>query len=178
MKKFWGVAIPFIMLFLSIPAMAGTGLSISSKRVKIKVSSDVMAASEKVDVIKKYEVLKRLRNEIEGQLGSFPDSTKVEIEMTAFRLRSGSSGFFGMSGKDIIDGTITVKDKKKQIARFSISSGSSRSGKSHPPTRRLMRVITRFGEKFSRKLGVKMGRMPVMPMMSGNINIHIPRRPY
>lgn len=174
MKRFYGVAIPLIMLFLSIPAMgAGDGLSISSKRVKIKLSKDIKAASEKVDVIKKYEVLSRLKNEIEGQLNEFPDSFKVEIEMTSFRLRSGASGFFGMSGKDVIDATVTVKDKKKQIARIRINSGSSRSGKSQPPTRRLMRVIQRFGEKFNRKLGLKMGRMPMFP---GGINVNIYHR--
>jgi hypothetical protein len=176
MKKFWGVVVPFLMLFLSIPVMAASnGLSIKSKRVKIIVSKDVMDASEKVEVLKKYEVLKRLKNEIEGQLGSFPDSTRVEIEMTAFRLRSAKGGFFGMSGKDVIDGTITAKNKNKQIARFTISSGNGRSGKAQSPTRRLMRVITRFGEKFSKRLNRKMRRMQRMP---ANINIHIPRRRY
>lgn len=176
MKKFWGVVLPFLMLILSIPAMgADKGLSISSKRVKIKVSSDIMAASEKVDVIKKYEVLERLQKEIDGQLGSFPDSTKAEIEIISFRLRSGAGGFFGMSGKDFIEATVTIKDKKKQIARFAIEAKNSRSGKTQPPTRRLVKVVQRFGERFSRKLGVKMGRMPMMP---GNINIHIPRPPY
>lgn len=176
MKKFSGFVMASIMLLLSIPAMAASdGLSLKSKRVKIVVSKDVMGASEKVDVIKRYEVLKRLQDEIEGQLGSFPDGTRVEIEMTAFRLRSAKGGFFGMSGKDVIDGTITAKNKNKQIARFSVRSSNSRSGKAQPPTRRLMRVVTRFGEKFSKRLDRKMRRMQRRP---ANVNIHIPRRPY
>jgi len=173
MKRLLSIAISSIVLFLSVPAMgASDGLSISSKRVKIVVSKDVKAASEKVDVIKKYEVLSRLQKEIEGQLGGFPDSTKAEITITSFRLRSGASGFFGLSGKDVLDATVTVKDKGKQIGRFGIDVSNGRSGKTQPPTRRLVRLIQRFGEKFNGKLNLSMGRMPGFP---GGINININR---
>lgn len=171
MKIFWFVAISSIMIFISIPAMgAGDGLSISSKRVKIEVSRDIKAASKKVAVIKKYEVLSRLQQEIDGQLGGFPDSTKAEITITSFRLRSGASGFFGLSGGDILDATVTVKDKGKQIARFSIDVSNRRSGKAQPPTRRLVRLIQRFSENFSLKLNLSSGKTLRFP---GNININV-----
>jgi len=59
-------------------------------------------------------VLSRLENELTGYLEGLPAGARAEIVLTGFRLRSGASGFFGMSGRDEIDARVTVKDKKKK----------------------------------------------------------------
>jgi hypothetical protein len=165
MKRFLGVALSLIMLSLAISTMAeeGDGLSISSKQLKITLSDDVKAADEKVEAIKNYKVLTRIQNEIQGHLGALPASAKVEVVITGFRLRSGASGFFGMSGSDEIDARVTVKDKKKQLAHFSLNADNGRSGKTQPPTRRLVRLVQEFGQKFGVMLNVSSGRMPMFP---------------
>lgn len=165
MKISWGIAISFLVLFLSMPAMAAKdGLSITSKRLKITVSKDIKAASEKVEVIKDYKVLSRLESELTGYLEGLPAGARTEIVITGFRLRSGASGFFGMSGRDEIDARVTVKDKKKkQIAYFTLSATNGRSGKSQPPTRRLVTLVQKFGQKFGTKLNMSMGKLPFFP---------------
>ncbi len=165
MKISWGIAISFLVLFLSMPVMAAKdGLSITSKRLKITVSKDIKAASEKVEVIKDYKVLSRLESELTGYLEGLPAGARTEIVITGFRLRSGASGFFGMSGRDEIDARVTVKDKKKkQIAYFTLSATNGRSGKSQPPTRRLVTLVQKFGQKFGTKLNMSMGKLPFFP---------------
>ena len=165
MKISWGIAVSFLILFLSMPVMAASdGLSISSKQLKIVVSKDIKAASEKVEVIKDYKVLSRIQDELTGYLEGLPAGARTEIVITGFRLRSGASGFFGMSGRDEIDARVTVKDKKKkQIAYFTLSATNGRSGKSQPPTRRLVTLVQKFGQKFGTKLNLSMGKLPFFP---------------
>ena len=165
MKISWGIAVSFLILFLSMPVMAASdGLSISSKQLKIVVSKDIKAASEKVEVIKDYKVLSRIQDELTGYLEGLPAGARTEIVITGFRLRSGASGFFGMSGRDEIDARVTIKDKKKkQLAYFTLSADNGRSGRSQPPTRRLVSLVQEFGQEFGIKLNFSMGKLPFFP---------------
>lgn len=164
MRKFWAITISSIMLNVTMPALAeDEGLSIKDKRLNITLTDEVKAASEKVEAIKDYKVLGRIKNEIQGHLGGLPESAKVEVVVYGFRLRGGASGFFGMSGSDVIDARVTVKDKKKQLAHFSVNADNGRGGKTQPPTRRLVRLVQEFGQKFGIMLNVQSGRMPMFP---------------
>ena len=164
MRRFQTIAISTFALFLSLPAMgADDGLSVSGERLTITVADEVKSESEKAKAIKDYEVLSRIQREISGYVGGLSESASVEVVITSFRLRSGVSGFFGMSGDDVIDAKVTIRDKDKQIGHFAVNADNGRSGRTQPPTRRLVRLVQEFGQKFGAMLSVSQGKMPFFP---------------
>ncbi len=144
--------------------------TVSSENVTIKISNNKLLTSEdKIAALQNYQILEQLLEEIESQLRSFPE-TKAEIEIYGFRLRSGASGFFSF-GSDFLSGDVTVKKNDKQITFFEANIRNSRSGSQQPPTRRAHTLVKRFGEKFSRKVNLAYGNVPVPNFQYGKIPV-------
>lgn len=163
MRNVWGALLATLLLALSLNVQAGKDdLSVSTKKLKITLSKEIRADETKVDVIKRYEVMERLQKELEGQLQTYSGISRAEVEITSFRLRGGAAGFWGFSGKDVLDGQVVIKDKGKQVGRFGIQISRGGSGKTKPPTRRLVGLVQKFGEKFAMEAGAATGEMPAM----------------
>lgn len=175
MKKILAIVIALALLNLAVAtASAAADLSVRTKRLKITLINDIKADEKKVDVIKRYDVMERLKRELEGQLQNYSKTTTAEVEITGFRLRGGASGFFGFSGKDVLDGSVILKDKGKQIARFGIENSNGRHGKTQPPTRRLVKLIHRFGSRFANEAMAATGNIPAgfKDLLQGKMGRH------
>lgn len=167
MKSISSIAIS-ILLLLPAPVLADEAtLSFSNDRLEINVSDEVRENAKKAKALEDYEVIDRVRREVEGYLGGLPETARTEIEISGFRLRSGVSGFFGMSGSDTLDARVTIRDDGKQIGHFVVNADNGRSGKTQPPTRRVIRLVQEFGQIFGIQLQVSQGNMP-MPFFPGN----------
>lgn len=142
---------------------------LSNELVKIRITDDALLADQaKTEAMHAYKVLPRLLEEIDSHLRTFPNTT-AEIEIYGFRLRSGSSGIFSFAGPDFLSGDVTVKEKNKQIAFFSTDIRSSKSGKHHPPTRRVIALIKKFGKDVNREINLANGTLPMPTINFGDI---------
>jgi hypothetical protein len=164
MKPFGQVVTIAFTFLLPLPVLADDDkMSISGERLAISVADEVKADADKAKAIKDYQVLSRIQREIQGYIGGLNESANVEVVITSFRLRGGVSWFFGMSGDDVIDAKVTIRDKGKQTGHFVVNADNGRSGRTQPPTRRVVRLVQEFGQKFGAMLSLSQGKMPFFP---------------
>lgn len=111
----------------------------SAVPIEVSLGSEV-SASDRVEVINKYEVVKRVQHaigcEIERQAYSADKSTKIKISITAFRLRSAGAAVVAgiMAGVDILRLSVDVEGAGSgQPVHFDTKTSGSRGGW-HMPT--------------------------------------------
>lgn len=148
----------------------GGELVLKDKQVTVRVSAEIVKDEDKASAIKDYQIMERIQSETRNHVGGMPATTKVDVLVTGFRLRSGKSAFFGggFTGSDVIEAEITIRDKGKQLHYFNIEATNSSSGKRYPPTRRVHKMVRKFGDRLARKL-----RRAMPPQLPQNIEIHI-----
>jgi outer membrane murein-binding lipoprotein Lpp len=122
--------------------------------VKVSVDYDKIA-SERHEVIKKYEVVSRLQNGVMDQLkaqNKYESGGQVDlkIRLTGFRLRSGSSAFWlgAMAGKDFASVNVDVFDKGNKIHSYSTDSSTLLGGIIKPaPSQRINSVCKEVSKR-------------------------------
>ena len=145
------------MIWMLAGAMAvvhAEELSIKGGRISVALGPEVTAAPEKVEAIKEYHIMERLRDELGNRMYSMPASTRASIVITKLHLRSGRSVFFGgrMTGDDFIETQITLNEKGKQPRRFVLESVNTKSSRSQVPPRRVNNMVRKFGSQVQREL--------------------------
>jgi len=155
MRNHWVTLAVATMLIGAMPAVVqGEELSLKGGRVSVRLGPEVTAAPEKVEAIKEYRIMERLRDELGNNMHGMPASAKATIVITKLHLRSGRAVFFGgrMSGDDFIETDITISEKGKPPLRFVIEAVNRKSSRSQVPPRRVNNMIRKFGSEVAREL--------------------------
>jgi hypothetical protein len=140
---------------------ANNKLAISGKVGTVSVSVDYdEIASERHEVIKKYEVVSRLKNGVMDQLkaqNKYQSGGQVDlkIRLTDFRLRSGSSAFWlgAMAGKDFAGVNVDVFDNGNKIHSYSTDSSTLLGGFIKPaPSQRINSICKEVSKRIVSQL--------------------------
>jgi ribosomal protein L30E len=127
--------------------------------VKVLVDYDNIA-SERHEVIKKYEVVSRLKNGVLDQLkaqNKYQSGGQVDLRilLTGFRLRSGSSAFWlgAMAGKDFASVNVDVIDNGNKVHSYSTDSSTLLGGIIKPaPSQRVNSVCKEVSKRIVSQL--------------------------